>query len=45
MAFDNQILKRGVRLLSKNLHKVSEQNRVKDNQLKFMRNILVHQKT
>jgi len=44
MAFDNQILKRGVRVLSKNLQKAHEQSRVKDQQLKVMRNFLVHQK-
>lgn len=30
MAFDNQILKKGVRVLSKNLQKVHEQSRIKD---------------
>jgi len=30
MAFDNQILKKGVRVLSKNLQKMHEQSRIKD---------------
>ena len=30
MAFDNQILKKGVRVLSKNLQKAIEQSKIKD---------------
>ena len=42
MAFDNQILKKGVRVLSKNLQKAHEQKKVKDQQLLVMRNFLIN---
>ena len=45
MAFDNQILKKGVRVLSKNLQRANEASQMKDQQLKFLRNILLQQKS
>ena len=43
LEFDNQILKKGVRVLSKNLQKAHEQSRVKDQQHQLMRNFIKQQ--